>query len=171
MPRFSWPKLKDYIRAYNQHVIHPIKNAAPWVWRTASSGCPKTMNGEKFGVESVYFEDIEVGRVDAKPQLYELTEAEIIESSFTASVLMSEVSTLPPPMSTLSLAMTMRSFTSSTLPLMTFLVLTFVAALLLRKGITLRWGRNPDDSSAPSVGNSAGIVMLSAEEINVYGIV
>jgi len=30
-------------------------------------------------MKSVYFEDIEVGRVDAKPQVYEVTEEEIID--------------------------------------------------------------------------------------------
>jgi acyl dehydratase len=32
-----------------------------------------------YRVESVYFEDIEIGKVDAKPQVYEVTEEEIVE--------------------------------------------------------------------------------------------
>ncbi len=44
-------ELKDFIRVFNRRSAVPIKTAAPWVWRTTSTGRPMTKNGEKFGVE------------------------------------------------------------------------------------------------------------------------
>jgi hypothetical protein len=52
-------------------------------------------------------------------------------NSFKAYTVTIAVTTLPPPMSTFTLAITMPSFTPTTLPFKIFLVLTFIASTSL----------------------------------------